>query len=67
MCSVSGQSCLGPMDQSRRLRLSIGLLALSLSISVVLIELGLSWPYRLSVFIPFLFTAMGAYQGLYKT
>lgn len=54
-------------NQTQRLRGGVLSLGLSLTIAVAMLKLGASAPIRLVLFVPFFFSAIGLFQGLYRT
>lgn len=53
--------------QNARLRMGLGMLAMALALSVVLVRADIDRLWRLALAVPFFFSAMGAFQGLYRT
>ena len=58
---------LGHTGQSRRLQLAAVVLAVALGLSVWAVQADASRWMRALLFVPFLFAAFGAVQGLYRT
>lgn len=54
-------------NQTQRLRGGVLGLGVSLTLAVVMLKMGASAPVRLALFLPFLVTANGLFQGLYRT
>lgn len=58
---------LSPGAASKRLRWAVVMLAVALSGAVAMASAELGHAWRLLLFFPFLMTANGFYQGLYRT
>lgn len=60
-------SNLGSGAQNLRLRQAVITLALTLGLTIFLVEADVARTWRLLLFFPFMFAAVGAIQGLYRT
>lgn len=60
-------SNLGSGAQNMRLRQAVITLTLALALTIFMVEAEVARSWRLLLFFPFMFAAIGAVQGLYRT
>lgn len=53
--------------QNVRLRVGAVMLAVALALTVILVQADVARGWRLTLFVPFFFATLGAWQGLYRT